>query len=58
MKVTSGRRVARVMRLPVKVVSLKLESVWVRREALLVSLLLYGGETMLWTMEVEGEVKD
>ena len=52
-KAASGRRVSGAIRSLVNARGLKRESVWVLHETLLVPVLMYGSETMIWKEEEE-----
>ena len=48
MKVASRKRIASNIRSLVNAMSLQLESLWVLHESLVIPVLTYGNETMIW----------
>ena len=56
-KVTSGRRVAGVIRSLVNARDLQIECARVLHETLLVPVLMYGSETMLWKEEERSRIR-
>ena len=56
-KVESGRRVAGAIRSLVNVRNLQLECASVLHEILLVPILMYGNETMLWKKEERSRIR-
>ena len=57
-KVVSGRRVAGTIRSLVNAWSLQLECARVLHESLLVSVLFYGSETMIWREKERSRIRD
>ena len=55
-KVVSGRRVAGAIRSIVNAMDLQLECAKVLRETLLILVLMYGSETMLWKEEERSRI--
>ena len=51
----SGRRIAGAIRSLVNATDLQLECARVLHETLLVSVLMYGNETMLWRKKIQSE---